>query len=67
MNVGDVAAAEGLFNRAVPVLRREKLWVQHLDTISARGLLHHMLLEYEQIEETSAWAIDQARKLGAAF
>jgi DNA-binding winged helix-turn-helix (wHTH) protein/tetratricopeptide (TPR) repeat protein len=67
MNVGDVAAAEHHFNRAVPVLRREKLWVQHLDTISVRGLLHHMRLEYEQVEETSTWAIEQARKLGAAF
>ena len=67
MNFGDVAAAELRFNRAVPVLRREKLWVQNLDTISARGLLHHMRLEYDQIEEISAWAIEQARKLGAAF
>jgi hypothetical protein len=40
----------GNFARCVPMLRREKLWVQHLDTIGARG-----------------WAIDQARKLGAAF
>ena len=67
LNFGNVAAAELRFNRAVPVLRGEKLWVQHLDTISVRGLLHHMRLEYEQVEETSTWAIEQARKLGAAF
>ena len=67
MNSGDVAAAELRFNRAIPVLRQEKLWVQSLDTISARSLLHHMRLEYDQIEETSAWAIEQARKLGASF
>jgi DNA-binding winged helix-turn-helix (wHTH) protein/tetratricopeptide (TPR) repeat protein len=68
MNSGDVAAAELRFNRAIPVLRQDKkLFVQSLDVVSARGLLHHMRLEYDQIEETSIWAIEQARKLGASF
>ena len=36
MNFADVAAAELRFKRAVPVLRRQKLWVQNLDTMRRR-------------------------------
>jgi tetratricopeptide (TPR) repeat protein len=67
MNAGDLDAAELCFSRAIPVLRQEGLWVQSLDAISFRGLLHHMRLEFEQVEQTSGWAIQQARKLGATF
>jgi hypothetical protein len=67
MNAGDLEAAEQCFSRAIPVLRQERLWVQSLDAISFRGLLHHMRLEFEQVEQTSGWAIEQARKSGATF
>jgi tetratricopeptide (TPR) repeat protein len=67
MNEGDLAAAEHCFSRAIPVLRQEGQWVQSLDAVSFRGLLHHMRLEFEQVEHTSGWAIGQARKLGATF
>ena len=67
MNDGDLAAAERGFSRAIPVLRHEARWVQSLDAVSFRGLLHHMRLEFEQVEQTSGWAIEQARKLGATF
>jgi DNA-binding winged helix-turn-helix (wHTH) protein/tetratricopeptide (TPR) repeat protein len=67
MNDGDLEAAEQGFSRAIPVLRQEQLWVQSLDAISFRGLLHHMRLEFDHVEQTSGWAIDQARRLGATF
>ena len=67
MNAGDLAAAEQGFSRAIPVLRQEAQWVQSLDAVSFRGLLHHMRLEFEHVEQTSGWAIGQARKLGATF
>ena len=67
MNSGDLEAAEQCFSRAIPVLRQEGLWVQSLDAISFRGLLYHMRLEFEHVEQTSGWAIEQARKLGATF
>ena len=67
MNAGDLAAAERGFSRAIPVLRQEGQWVQSLDAVSFRGLLHHMRLEFEHVEQTSGWAIEQARKLGATL
>jgi DNA-binding winged helix-turn-helix (wHTH) protein/tetratricopeptide (TPR) repeat protein len=67
MNAGDLEAAEQCFSRAIPLLRQEGLWVQSLDAISFRGLLHHMRLEFEHVEQTSGWAIEQAKKLGATF
>ncbi len=67
MNAGDLGAAEQGFSRAIPVLRQEGQWVQSLDAVSFRGLLHHMRLEFEHVEQTSGWAIGQARKLGATF
>ena len=67
MNAGDLDAAEQGFSRAIPVLRQQSLWVQSLDAISFRGLLYHMRLEFEHVEQSSGWAIDEARKLGATF
>jgi tetratricopeptide (TPR) repeat protein len=67
MHSGDLEGAERRFNRAVPILRREGLWVQSLDAIGIRGLLHAMRLEYDEVQETNAWAIEQARKLGVPF
>ena len=67
MASGDLEGAERRFNRAVPILRREGLWVQSLDAIGIRGLLHAMRLEYNEVQETNAWAIEQARKLGVPF
>jgi tetratricopeptide (TPR) repeat protein len=67
MHSGDLEGAERRFNRAVPILRREGLWVQSLDAIGIRGLLHAMRLEYDEVQETSAWAIEQARKLDVPF
>jgi DNA-binding winged helix-turn-helix (wHTH) protein/tetratricopeptide (TPR) repeat protein len=67
MNAGDLGAAEQGFSRAIPVLRQEGQWVQSLDAVSFRGLLHHMRLEFGHVEQTSGWAIGQARKLGATF
>jgi tetratricopeptide (TPR) repeat protein len=67
MNAGDLDAAEHRFSRAIPVLRQQSLWVQSLDAISFRGLLYHMRLEFEHVEQSSGWAIEEARKLGATF
>jgi DNA-binding winged helix-turn-helix (wHTH) protein/tetratricopeptide (TPR) repeat protein len=67
MNAGDLAGAERCFSRAIPLLRQEQLWVQSFDAISLRGLLHHMRLEFERVEQTSGWAIEQARNVGATF
>jgi hypothetical protein len=67
MHSGDLEGAERRFNRAVPILRREGLWVQSLDAIGVRGLLHAMRLEYNEVPETNAWAIEQARRLGVPF
>jgi hypothetical protein len=38
----------------LPILRREGLWVQSLDAIGIRGLLHAMRLEYDEVQETNA-------------
>jgi tetratricopeptide (TPR) repeat protein len=67
MNAGDLDAAEQSFRRSIPVLRQEGLWAQSLAAVSFRGLLHHMRLEFDHVDQTSAWAIEQARKSGATF
>jgi DNA-binding winged helix-turn-helix (wHTH) protein len=67
LHSGDLENAERRFNRAIPILRRDGLWVQSLDAIGIRGLLHAWRLEYEEVQETSAWVIEQARKLDVPF
>jgi tetratricopeptide (TPR) repeat protein/transcriptional regulator with XRE-family HTH domain len=59
----NLTAAEGYFDRAIPVLLDNGLPDNSLEGISFRALLHAWRLEYEDAERTFSLVIDKARHL----
>jgi hypothetical protein len=66
-NSGDVATAEQLFDRAIPVLQQSGVGPQALIAVLIRGLVHTWHLEHQKAEDALEWAHRQAGTLDASF
>ena len=64
---GALTEAETLFDRAIPILKKNELPIQALQAVSYRGFLHAWRLEYIEAQRVSEWALQQARELGGCF
>jgi tetratricopeptide (TPR) repeat protein len=67
MCAGNIAEAEALFDRAIPVLRQSGPPQLTLDAVSQRGGLHAYLSQYDDAERALDWANSRARELGVCF
>ncbi len=64
---GELAAAEHLYDRAIPMLKKEGLSIDALEAVTYRGLLHTWRLEYQQAHQVLDWALAKAQELGTCF
>jgi tetratricopeptide (TPR) repeat protein len=64
---GDLAAAEGYLDRAIPVLKEEGDPLAALDAVFYRASLSTWRLEYAEAEQVLRGMHDKARDLGASF
>lgn len=65
--VGDLSAAEPMFQRAIPTLRKAGLQMQALEGVIYSAGLHVWKNEYEEALRLLGMALEQARALGAGF
>jgi tetratricopeptide (TPR) repeat protein len=65
--LGDLAAAEGYLDRAMPVLKEEGDPLSALDVVFYRSSLSTWRLEYPEAEQALRRMRDKARELGASF
>ncbi len=63
---GQIAEAETLFDRAIPVLRRSGPPLLTIAAVSFRGSIHAMLSQYDDAERALDWADSRAQELGGA-
>jgi tetratricopeptide (TPR) repeat protein len=65
--IGELAAAEGYLDRAMPVLKEEGAPLSALDAVCYRSTLSIWRLEYAEAEHLLRGMHDKARELGASF
>jgi len=65
--VGDLNAAEPMFQRAIPTLRKAGLQMQALEGVIYSAGLHVWKNEYREALQILDMALEQARALGAGF
>jgi hypothetical protein len=65
--VGDLAAAEEHYDRALPALKEKGRLLEAAEASAHRGLIHAWRLEYSEAERDLSWACEQALVLGRPF